>query len=68
MRLALLEGVRVQARRAARVLRLLAGMPDYRRYVEHLQTCHPERPVPSEREYHEEFIRVKQGAGASRCC
>jgi uncharacterized short protein YbdD (DUF466 family) len=28
-------------------------MPNYEAYLEHLRSCHPECPVPSEREYYE---------------
>ena len=49
-------------------LKRIAGMPDYERYVTHLRECHPDRPVPSEREYYDEFVKGKYGAGASRCC
>jgi uncharacterized short protein YbdD (DUF466 family) len=49
-------------------LRQLAGMPDYRAYLEHLRRCHPESPVPSEREFYEEFVGARYGDGQSRCC
>ncbi|MGH7702528.1 MAG: YbdD/YjiX family protein [Gemmatimonadales bacterium] len=48
--------------------RRLVGMPDYQRYVAHLRAQHPERPVPSEREFYTEFVEAKYGHGASRCC
>jgi uncharacterized short protein YbdD (DUF466 family) len=43
-------------------------MPDYQAYVEHLHTCHPERPVPTEREYFTQYTEARYGAGVSRCC
>jgi len=49
-------------------LRRVAGMPDYAAYVEHLRRCHPERPVPGEREYFESFTRARYGDGPTRCC
>lgn len=49
-------------------VRRIAGMPDYAAYVEHLRACHPDRPVPSEREYFAEYTETRYGAGASRCC
>ena len=49
-------------------LKRIAGMPDYSRYIEHLRTRHPDRPVPDEREYFEEFMQAKYTPGASRCC
>ena len=50
------------------VLRRVAGMPDYAAHVEHLRRCHPERPVPTEREYFEAFVSARYGDGPTRCC
>jgi uncharacterized short protein YbdD (DUF466 family) len=50
------------------VFRRLMGMPDYAGYVEHMRACHPERAVPSEREYYERYLERRYGNGASRCC
>jgi uncharacterized short protein YbdD (DUF466 family) len=50
------------------LLRRLAGMPDYDAYVEHLRRCHPERPVPSRREFFDEFVEQRYGGVGSRCC
>ena len=49
-------------------IKRLTGMPDYEAYVAHLSARHPERPVPSEREFYDEFVRAKQGSGVMRCC
>jgi uncharacterized short protein YbdD (DUF466 family) len=49
-------------------IRRVAGMPDYGAYLEHLRRCHPERPVPSEREYFEAFVSARYGDGPTRCC
>jgi uncharacterized short protein YbdD (DUF466 family) len=49
-------------------LRRVCGMPDYEAYLEHLRHSHPDRPVPSEREFYEEFIRSRYGDGPTRCC
>ena len=46
----------------------LLGMPDYQRFVEHVRQCHPERPVPSEREFFEQYVKDRYGTGATRCC
>jgi uncharacterized short protein YbdD (DUF466 family) len=43
-------------------------MPDYAVHVEHLRRCHPERAVPSEREFYEEFVRARYADGPTRCC
>jgi len=54
--------------RAARIVRKIAGMPDYAAYVAHLRCAHPERPVPTERQYYEEYLRTRYGAAPTRCC
>ena len=49
-------------------LRRVAGMPDYDAHVEHLRGCHPERPIPTERQFYEEFLRTRYTDGPTRCC
>lgn len=49
-------------------LRRIAGMPDYGAHVEHLRRYHPGQPVPTERQFYEEFVRALYGDGPSRCC
>ena len=49
-------------------VRRIAGMPDYAAHVEHLRRCHPERPVPTEGEFYNEFVRARYGDGPTRCC
>jgi uncharacterized short protein YbdD (DUF466 family) len=51
-----------------RVIRRIAGMPDYTAYVEHVRRCHPERAVPGEREFYDEFVRARYEGGPTRCC
>lgn len=53
---------------ALAVLRRIAGMPDYEGYVAHLRRCHPERPVPSERLFYDEYVKHRYGDGPTRCC
>jgi uncharacterized short protein YbdD (DUF466 family) len=48
--------------------RRIAGMPDYAAYVEHLRHCHPEQPVPSARQFFEDFLRTRYENGPTRCC
>lgn len=57
-----------RARRIARVIRRILGMPDYQAYVAHLRAAHPGCTVPSEREFFEEFVRAKYSGGPTRCC
>jgi uncharacterized short protein YbdD (DUF466 family) len=49
-------------------LRKVAGMPDYTAHLDHLRRCHPGQPVPTERQFYEEFIRTRYGDGPTRCC
>ena len=49
-------------------VRAVAGMPDYQAYVAHLRRCHPERPVPTERLFYDEFVKRRYGDGPTRCC
>jgi uncharacterized short protein YbdD (DUF466 family) len=43
-------------------------MPDYQAYLAHLRASHPGCPLPSEKEYFEEFVRAKYSGGPTRCC
>ena len=54
--------------RLSDLLRQLAGMPDYELHVQHLRQCHPEQRIPTEREYFEEYLRIRYHPGRSRCC
>ena len=54
--------------RVLRVVRRIAGMPDYATHVAHLRQCHPERPVPSPREFFDEYLRARYAEGPTRCC
>jgi uncharacterized short protein YbdD (DUF466 family) len=51
-----------------RIVRRVAGMPDYAAHVAHLRHCHPERNVPSPREYYEVYVQARYSDGPSRCC
>ncbi len=68
MRVRRKEGGREGGNAFLSVVRRIAGMPDYDAQVEHLRRSHPDRPIPSEREYFEEFVRSRYGDGPSRCC
>ena len=48
-------------------VRRVAGMPDYAAHLEHLRRCHPERPLPSDREFFEEYVRARYADGPTRC-
>ena len=49
-------------------IRAISGMPDYAAYVAHQRRCHPDRPVPSERQFYDDFVRSRYGDGPTRCC
>ena len=49
-------------------LRRVLGMPDYSTYLAHLRACHPDRPVPTAREFYDEYLRTRYGDGPTRCC
>jgi uncharacterized short protein YbdD (DUF466 family) len=51
-----------------RTVRRISGMPDYAAHVEHLKSRHPDLPVPSPRQFFEEFVRARYGDGPTRCC
>lgn len=55
-------------RRLARALRQVFGIPDFERYCEHLREHHPDRPLPTEREFHRMAIDRRYGAAKPRCC
>ena len=62
------RAARRPAARLGAALRKIAGMPDYTAYLDHLRRCHPERAIPTERQYYEEFLRSRYEGAASRCC
>lgn len=59
-------------RRWGTILRRIVGMPDYRAHVAHLRECHPDRPIPTEREFFDEYVTARYGTGGQRatirCC
>jgi uncharacterized short protein YbdD (DUF466 family) len=61
-------GVRDALGRVLSAVRRIAGMPDYSAHVEHLRRYHPDRPVPTERQFYDEFTRARYSDGPTRCC
>jgi uncharacterized short protein YbdD (DUF466 family) len=55
-------------RTVARIVRQVAGMPDYHAYLEHLQRFHPDRAPLGEREFFAEYLRARYADGPNRCC
>jgi uncharacterized short protein YbdD (DUF466 family) len=62
------RAVRAALARGLAVVRRIAGMPDYAAHVEHLRRCHPGQPVPTAREFYEDYLRWRYEGGPSRCC
>ena len=54
--------------RAVQTARLCCGMPDYDAYVKHLREHHPERKVPSYKEFFRERQEARYKGGGGRCC
>ncbi len=46
----------------------ILGGEDYARYVEHLRRNHPDRPLPSEREYWRDRHDAAARNPGTRCC
>jgi uncharacterized short protein YbdD (DUF466 family) len=44
------------------------GIPDYERYLAHLQAHHPGAPMPSRREFYQKAIDRKYSHNGPRCC
>ncbi len=49
-------------------LRELTDESAYERYVEHVRTHHPDRPVPSRREFERQRMAAKDANPGVRCC
>ncbi|MFF3566344.1 YbdD/YjiX family protein [Nocardia jiangxiensis] len=62
------RGVARAARAVAGYVNAILGGRDYARYVEHLRRNHPDRPVPTEREYWRERYAAAERNPATRCC
>lgn len=44
------------------------GEHEYEKYVAHVKAHHPERPIPSEREYFKQRYAEKDANPGARCC
>ncbi len=62
------ERLRRVAKQLLADLRRIAGMPDYAAYCAHLRTAHPDRALPTEREFFDEYLRTRYEGGPTRCC
>src|SRR6266511_1251124 len=50
---------------ALAAVRRLLGMPDYAAHLAHLRAHHPDCPVPTEREFYDQYLRTRYGDGAT---
>ena len=62
-------GALLDAARAVRqACRQIVGIPDYERYLEHMQSHHPGEAPLSRRDFFARAIDRKYGRGGTRCC
>ncbi|WP_227980069.1 YbdD/YjiX family protein [Nocardia spumae] len=55
-------------RATAGYLNAVLGGRDYARYVAHLRRVHPDRPIPTEREYWRARHAAAERNPGTRCC
>ena len=60
--------IKVLMSRVKETGRLMVGVPDYDRYVEHRRTTHPEAPIMSYKEFFCERQESRYGGRVGRCC
>ena len=51
-------------------MRLMVGVPEYSKYVEHMRNVHPDQPIMSHVEFFRERQEARYGGNGkiSRCC
>ncbi len=57
-----------RARGIGQICRQLFGIPDYERYLAHVEARHPGAPVLSRRDFCAQAIERKYGKSGPRCC
>ena len=57
-----------QVRRVAKVVRTIIGAPDYERYVDHVQNCHPGRTPMTRDEFAKSRMEARYNQPGNRCC
>ena len=55
-------------RRSVRIARQIIGVPDYDTYIAHLRAHHPERALPTYREFFDARQDARYKGGGGRCC
>lgn len=49
------------------VFKGVSNLPNYEAYVTHLKLHHPEKTLPTEKEFFEKYLADKYGPSATRC-
>ena len=55
-------------RSITRTIRTIIGVPDYERYLEHTQRCHPERTPLTRDEFARDRLEARYSQPGNRCC
>ena len=55
-------------RRAAAIVRLVIGVPDYDRYLEHMRERHPQAVPLSREQFVMGYLRARYEKPGARCC
>ena len=63
-----LESVVARVRRAGDVVRRVIGVPDYERYVAHMEAAHPSETVLSHDDFERERMTARYQRPGARCC
>ena len=61
-------GPRAWLRRAARVLRVILGAPDYEGYLCHMREHHPDRAPLPRGEFERQRLEGRYSRPGARCC
>ncbi|TQR60215.1 KCU-star family selenoprotein [Campylobacter troglodytis] len=64
----LLDKLKALYQKSDRFVSLLVGMRSYDKYVEHMQTKHPERTILSRKDFFKEALEARYNGGVTRCC
>jgi uncharacterized short protein YbdD (DUF466 family) len=62
------HSLRVRVTDIARVIRRIIGVPDYERYLEHTQKCHPEQAPLTREEFARDALTRRYSQPGNRCC
>lgn len=54
--------------RIASLIKRIAGMPEYDRYLAHQREFHPDEKPLTEGEFYNRFVESRYSGAGSRCC